>query len=362
MSALPPAVDATALRSFLSTELGEPVTGVEVLGDGLNLVLAVETDADSYTLRRANPPRHTICINDVEREYGILRRLADTPVPAPEPVLFSEDESLVDGPFLVATHLDGETVPLGSDLPERFGSPEGRARLADLLVDTLADVHAVDVGPFDGVCARYTPRELVERAVGQLDDATGVTGRDLPRLRSVGDWLLANAPATSATTFVHGDFRPGNLLFTGDEQPEVTGVLDWETAMLGDPLVELGYLLLRWRDDGDPRPSLAGLESKYPEHDALDDIRRRNEHGLAPFTTAPGSPTRRELVARYETLTDIAYEHDRFYRGYAAFVLGTVWEDLYRHQLEAGGDVDGEPYVEYMGLLAEHVVDGTLGL
>ncbi|WP_255198554.1 phosphotransferase family protein [Halorarius litoreus] len=357
------AVDTTALESVLSAALEVSVTGVEPLGDGLNLVLAISTASQGqYLLRRANPPRETICVNDVETEFEILRRLEPTRIPAPKPVLFSADESVVGGPFFVATHLDGETVPLGSDLPERFQTEAARARVADELVATLADVHAVDTEPFDGVCERYTPRELVERAVGQLDDATRVTGRDLPRLRAVGDWLLNHAPAPAEATLVHGDFRPGNVLFAEAADPHITGVLDWETAMLGDPLVELGYLLLRWRDAGDARPSLDGLEARYDDADALADIRRRNERGLAPFTAAPGSPTRREVVAQYEHRTGRTYEHDRFYRGYAAFVLAVVWEDLYRHRLAAGGAADGEPYVEYMSLFAEHIVDGRFDL
>lgn len=362
MTEFEPDVDVAALQSYLSTELGEPVVGIEPLGDGLNLVLAVSTEvADrDYVLRRANAPRHTICVNDVEREYEVVRRLEDTTVRAPEPVLFCADDSLVGGPFLVATHLDGETVPLGSALPERFQRPAARERVADLLVETLAGVHSVDPAPFEDACVRLTPREQVDRAVALLDDATSVTGRAVPRLRSVADWLRANAPDAPTTTLVHGDFRPGNLLFAGTDRPEVTGVLDWETATLGDPLTDLGYLLLRWRDEGDAPPSLGGLEARYPDNEALDDLRHRNEWGLAPFTGQPGSRSRRELVARYEALTGIEYAHDRFYRALAAFVLATVWEDLDRHRIESGGDSDGAPYVDYMGLLAAQIVDGEL--
>ncbi|MFC4551309.1 MULTISPECIES: phosphotransferase family protein [Halorussus] len=357
-------VDAAALESYLSAELGAAVNGTEVLHDGLNLVVAVSTvaDGDAYVLRRPKKLRDASYMNGIEREYRVLERLAETEVPTPEPVAFCTDESVLGGPFFVITRLDGAAVPLGSDLPERFQNPEARGRVADLLVDTLAEIHSVDVDPFEGVCDRVTPREQVVRATERLDETTGVTGRELPTLRSVGDWLLENAPSDPEITLVHGDFRPGNVLFAGADRPEITGVLDWETAMLGDPLTELGYLLLRWRDDGDLTPSLAELRARYDNEDAIRDLEERNEEGLAPFTARAGSPRRRELVARYERRTGRSFSNERFYRAQAAFLLATVWEDLHRHRLEAGAASDWEPYVDYASMLAHSIVKGDLRL
>ncbi len=355
-------LDTAALESYLSRELDETVTGADLLADGLNTIVVISTaEAESaYTLRRPNKLRDAGYMTDLATEYRVLELLRDTPVPAPEPVLFCDDASVFDDRFFVVTHLDGEVVPLGSDLPERFRNPEARRGVADGLVDALADVHAVDVERFEGVCEHWTPREQVAQAIDRLDRATEVTGHEVPTLRSVGDWLLANAPSPPERTPVHGDFRPGNVLF-GD-RPEVTGVLDWESAMLGDPLTELGYLLLRWRDDGDPTPSLDGIEDRHPDDDAIADLREDDERGMAPFTGKPGSPSRRELVARYEERTGISYEHDRFYRAQSAFLLATVWSDLHRHHAERGEDSGLEPYVEYVALLADSIADGEFPL
>lgn len=352
-------VDTTDLESYLAGELGETVSGVEVLDDGLNLLLDVSTAGGrTYVLRRPNKLRHTSYIIDLKREYEVMRRLDDTPIPAPTPVLFCDDESVLGERFFVMTHLDGAVVPLGSDLPERFRDAESRARVADLLVDTLAGIHGVDAGQFEGVCERLTPREQVERCADRLDEATSVMGRELPTLRGVEDWLRENAPSNPGASLLHGDFRPGNVLFAGTDRPEVTGVLDWETAMLGDPRTELGYLLLRWRDDGDPTPSLDELETRYPDADAMRELREVNENGLAPFTARAGSPGRREVVARYEEATGIPFESDRFYRAHAAFMLATVWADLHRHRIEAGAETDWEPHVEYMSMLADGIASG----
>lgn len=354
-------LDTAALASYLARELGVEVTDVEVLGGGLNVNAAVSTadEANAYVLRRPNDLRDESYIVDLATEYRVLELLRDTPVPAPEPVLRCEDESVVGDQFLVTTYLDGAAVPLGSALPERFRTPAARRRVAFDLVDALADVHSVDAERFEPVCDRLTALDQVERSVDQLEAVARATGREWPTLWSVADWLRENAPAETETTLVHGDFRPGNVLFAGTDQPEISGVLDWETAMLGDPLTELGYLLLRWRDDGDPTPDLAAIDATDA---VLERLAERNERGLAPFTGNPGSPSRRDLVARYEDRTGRSFEHDRFYRAHAAFMLATVWADFHRLQVAAGTESNWPPHVEYVATLADSIARGDFEL
>jgi aminoglycoside phosphotransferase (APT) family kinase protein len=354
----PTEFDAAVLQSSLSANLGERVTGTEVLEEGLNLIVGISTELDeeAYVLRRPNKLREVEYMIALEREWAVMRRLEPTELNTPDPVLYCDDESILGKPFFVMTRLDGETVPLGSDLPERFRNPESRERVASRVIDTLTQMHSLDAGPFEDVCDRLTPREQVLRAADRLDEATKVTGRDLHTLRSVEEWLLENAPADPETTLVHGDFRPGNLLFAEADRPEVTGVLDWETAMLGDPLTELGYLLLRWRDDGDPTPSIDELEARYSNEAELEYLREVNENGLAPFTSKPGSPTRRQVVARYEEQTGLTFENERFYVALAAYLLATVWEDLHRDRVESGGESDWLPHIDYVSMLAESIV------
>ena len=358
-------VDTAALESYLSGELDAAVVGSEVLHDGLNLSIAISTaEADrAYVIRRPNKLRHTGLFNKLENEYGLLQRLDETAIRTPAPVLFCNDTSIIGDSFFVTTYLDGTPIRLGSDLPERFRDTRSRGQVADCLVDTLAEIHSLDTEPFENICEHQFPREQVARTTERLDEATNVTGHELPTLRSVGRWLRRNAPSGSATTLVHGDFRPSNVLFSGADQPAITGVLDWETALLGDPLTEVGYLLLRWRDDDDPILPLDELETKYPNEDAMQEVRAANEHGLSPFTAKPGSPSRRELVARYEDRMGTVFENERFYRAHAAFGLATVWEDIHRHRVEAGAEPDERPiWIEYVSMIADGIVSGELGL
>lgn len=361
-------VDAASVESSLESTLDVEVVDVELLHDGLNRSLAVSTPGEerAYVLRRPNELRDTGSFVDLSTEYAVLDRLRATPVPAPEPVCVCEDASVLGDPFLVTTYLDGEVVPLGEDLPARFRTPAARERLATELVGTLADLHTVDVDRFADICARRTPRDQVAEVADRIDGATRVTGHDPPALREAVDWLRRHVPADREAALVHGDYRPGNVLFGGDDRPTVTGVLDWETPFLGDPRTELGYLLLRWRDAGDPTVSLddLALDREEVTDEDVRWLRACNERGLAPFTGDPGSPTRRELVARYEDATGIEFAHDRFYRALGAVTLASVWADLHRLRVEAGDDPapSTDPRVEYLALVADRIIGGELVL
>ena len=353
-------LETSLLETYLTAELGVDVVGTEVLSDGLNLAVAVATadDPRAYVVRRPNKLRESGLFVPIDEEYAVLERLDETAVPTPSPVAFCEDESVLGDAFVVTTYADGVPFPRGSDLPERYRTESARRRIGERLVDALATIHSLDTDPFERVCEHQTPRDQLSRAVARLDVASDVTGHEYGRLRDVADWLRGNLPTSPTTTLVHGDFRAGNALFAGTDDPELTAILDWETAMLGDPLTELGYFLLDWRDESDPVLPLDDIEADCSDEEALRDVRRMNERGLSPYTADPGSPSRRELVARYEERAGIVFEHEQFYRAKAAFMLATVWADLDRHRVESGGAVTRDPYVDYMATVAQHVAEG----
>ncbi|AEH36835.1 phosphotransferase family protein [Halopiger xanaduensis] len=356
--------DATELESYLAAELDVDVTATERLHEGLNVSVAISTAEakNAYVLRKPDKLRDTGAFNSLRREFDVLQLLEETTGAAPEPVLLCEDDSIVGAPFLLTTYLEGEPVRLGSYLPERFRNPDARRTVSGRLIETLAELHSADAEPFEEVCERRRPQAQLAHGVDRLEAVTSETDLEPRGLWDVADWLERNVPTGSRATLVHGDYRPSNVLFAGDDHPELSGVLDWETAFLGDPVTELGYLLLRWRDDGDPTPSLGDIEARHSNDDVRRDLRRINERGLAPFTNEPGSPSRRELVARYEERTGFTVENERFYLALAAFLLATVWADVHRHQIESGTESTKEPYVEYLSMIADSIVSGDFEL
>lgn len=356
-------IDHDRLQAALSTVLDGRVVDTQVVHEGLNttITVATETADPAYVLRKPDGLRDTALFNDIGREYRILERLADTHLPTPEPVAFCGDASLLGEPFLVTTHLAGREVPMGERLEDRFPTADARRQFAHRLVDTLAEIHTLDVGRVDGVCDHQPPLYQVDRAVERLDGATAVTGREVPELRRVVDWLHDHPPADGPTALMHGDFKPGNLLVAGGADPAVTAVLDWEAAALGDPRTELGYLLLYWRDADDPTRSLRELEETHGS-EAVAEVRAIDREGFYPFTTLAGSPTRRALVERWEDRSGLRFDDDRFFRAHGALMLATVWEDLHRHAVEAGEPSDYPGLADYVARVAGEIVDGQVAL
>lgn len=355
MVATPDDAELNGLLDHLDGVLPDEPVDAEVVQNGLNLSVAVSTSAGrTHIVRRPNKFRETKSFNDLRTEFTVLERLGPTSVPAPTPVHFCDDESILGDPFIVMSHLDGEIIPLGDDPPNRFRHPAARERIAAQLLANLGHIQAMTADHWSDVLERVPIDVQVARTIDRLEEVTAVTDHRPAVLWDLADWLRDTTPADAPVTFCHGDYRPSNTLFDGEQRPTLTGVLDWETAFLGDPSTEMGYLLLRWRDPGDPTPSLDDISVSCTD-DVLADLQETNRRGLAPFTSRPGSPRRADLIERYERITGVPYHHDRFYRAFAAFMLATVWADLHRYEFQHGGSSKWPPYVEYMGLLGRTI-------
>ncbi len=247
---------------------------VTPIGEGhSNVTFALSTDV---VLRR--PPRGPLppSAHDVLREARLLGALEDTPVRVPKVLGACDDEGVIGAPFYVMERVAGEVI--ADSIPEPLDTPEQRGLLADELIDALVELHGVDWTRL-GLEGFGKPTGYLER---QLRRFTGLwehnRTRDLPQVEEVGRWLAANLPESGPATIVHGDFRLGNTMFAPNAPADLVAILDWEMATIGDPLADIGYLLMHWTEPGDTL----------------------GKFNLNNVTLQPGFPTRAELVARYE--------------------------------------------------------------
>lgn len=359
-----PGLNLDHLESYLAESIDEQVTDTAVLADGLNKVIRVATSEDpaAYVVRVTVKGRDDEGFVEISTEHAILERLEPTDVPAPGAIHFCADESVLGAPFSVIEYVDGEGIDWGNSLPEGYRNERSREVLGIQLINAMGVLHSFDIEEFVDVCDSVPPQTQVERNVAQLEAATSITGHDPPDLWRVAEWLQSNAPNRSASALVHGDYKPDNVFFTWSDEPAIEAIVDWETTMLRDPRTELGYFLFYWREADDPSPALDGLETRHPDA-VLTDIYERERTGFWPFTQQAGSPSRQELVQRWENVTGRVYDHDRFYRAFGAFMLATVWEGLYADSLERNEDDAGwEAHIEYIARLAKAIIDGDMPL
>lgn len=240
----PPGLDLDRLRGLLDGErpglVHGPLTGRLIEGGRSNLTYAVSDGTSKWVVRRP-PLGHVLATaHDMKREYRVISALHPTNVPVPRPVLLCEDEEVLGSPFYVMEYVEGTPYRTADQLAPL--GPE-RTRGAVLsLVDTLVELHAVDpaeVGLADfGRPEGFLDRQL--RRWGKQLDAS--RNRELAGIDELHAALGRELPRSPAPAVVHGDYRLDNVLIGEDDG--IRAILDWEMSTLGDPLTDLGLLVM----------------------------------------------------------------------------------------------------------------------
>ena len=272
-----------------------------------NLTYLLRAGSRELVLRRPPIGAAVKSGHDMGREHRILSRLHAVYGKAPRPLAYCDDPGVLGAPFYLMERLEG--VILRPQMPAAmYPSPERMAAIADGLIETLAELHAVDYEAA-GLAELGRPDGYVRRQVdGWVGRYEKAQTDDIPEMTEVAAWLDARAPAESAAALIHNDFKYDNLVLDPEEGTRVIAVLDWEMATLGDPLMDLGTSLGYWVDPDDP-PELRRL-------------------ALSP-TLLPGNPTRAELVERYASVSGREIADPVFYYVYGLFKIAVIVQQIY---------------------------------
>ncbi len=249
------ALDAVA-RWMTEQGLGEgPLQDVTaVTGGTQNVMLRFTRSGRPYVLRRG--PRHLRPRTNsvILRETRVLAALAGSDVPHPRLIATCEDTGVLgDAVFYLMEPIDGFNA--GEGLPPlHAGNPEVRYGMGLSMADALARLGAVDhvavgladFGKPDGFLERQVPRWLSELESYQEYD--GYPGPDIPGIVEVSGWLERHRPTQWTPGIMHGDYHAANVMFSRTG-PDVVAIVDWEMCTIGDPLLDLGWLLATWRQD-----------------------------------------------------------------------------------------------------------------
>ncbi len=234
-----------------------PVTSVQQLTGGTqNNVFLMTRNGGSFVMR--SPPRHQRAnSNDTMlREARVLKALAGSDVPHPRFFAVCEDLGVIGACFYLMEPLEGYS-PRGP-LPGRYATEQSwRRQMGIEFVRAAAAISRLDYKAI-GLEGYGKPQDWharqVDRWRSQLDGYNklpGYVGITLPHVDEVGRWLKDNMPEDRRMGLIHGDFQFPNAMFSLAE-PKISGVIDWELSSLGDPIMDLGYVLASWLEPGDP--------------------------------------------------------------------------------------------------------------
>ena len=316
--AVPDGIDAGGVTAWLQTHAPDAVPPLRfslIAGGRSNLTYTVTDSAGQrFVLRR--PPLGPLLptAHHMGREHRIMAALADSPVPLPPIVGLCTDEAVTGAPFYVMRFVDGLILrePESVDpVPEPV-----RVAAAESLIDVLAALHDVDpdavglgdLGRKDG----YVERTL-RRWRGQWDKSKT---REIPLVEEVADRLAASIPAPGPARIVNGDYRLDHTIISPDDG-SVRAVLDWELCTLGDPLADVGMLLVYWTE---PDDDFAAVFSA---------------------TACPGFPGRKDVAARYAAASGRDLSELDYYVALAYWKIATILEGVYaRYSSGAYGTTD----------------------
>jgi aminoglycoside phosphotransferase (APT) family kinase protein len=245
-----------------------------VIPGGLsNLTYIVSDGVQRFVVRRP-PLAHVLpTAHDMAREHTMLQALAETPIPVPRVLAYSADATVIGAPFYVMEYVEGHVVR--DRLPSEFAdTPATRRGMSAALIDTLVALHALDPNQI-GLGGFGHPEGFLVRQVRRWwQQWEASKTRELPPMDELHRRLEATVPAQSPPGIVHGDYRLDNVMYAPADPGRVVAVLDWEMSTIGDPLCDLGLLLVYWADTAEESAARALHGSSVTMEDGF--LRRRD--------------------------------------------------------------------------------------
>jgi len=314
-------IDVTRVSAWFADHVASvtlPLRFELIAGGRSNLTYRVTDAAGRLFALRRPPLSHVLpTAHDMAREHRVISALGATPVPVPTTIGLCEDPAVNERPFYVMEFVEGHILR-DAGAAEAALDEAGRRRAGESIAETLAALHAVDVdavglGDFakrDGYIERQLRRWYEQFRNSQVEgsDTASVVG-------AVHDRLAADIPPQVGSTIVHGDYRLDNTVLGDDGR--VRAVLDWEICTLGDPLADVGLLMVYWTDPGDEAAIV----------------------GVSP-TAVPGFPGRAEMRERYAAASGRDLSRLDFYVAFGYWKLACIIQGVYARYV--GGATAGD--------------------
>jgi aminoglycoside phosphotransferase (APT) family kinase protein len=308
------------LEAYLaSRSVADPPFSIELITGGRSNITYSLTDSSGRKLVLRRPPLAEVLetAHDMRREWRVISALFPTEVPVPRPVHYCDDPGVIGAPFYLMEYVEGAVLRDAESVRRHLPSLDARRRAGMELIGVLSRLHAIDpdevglgdLGKREGYLDRQIRRWWTQFQATHMpgDDTIGIVG-------AVQEKLARSLPTQQRCSIVHGDYRLDNAVV--GEDGSIRAVLDWEICTLGDPLADVGLLMVYWAEPGDPNPLLA----------------------LAA-TSQPGFPTRAELLEEYERLSGLDLHLLGYYVAFGYWKLACILQGVY-HRYRKGAHPD----------------------
>ena len=299
-----------SLETYLRNAMDLPKTHLEILqfpSGYSNLTYLLKFGKKELVLRR--PPKGVKIKSghDMGREFRILSGLNPIYKKVPKPFLFCEDQSIIGAPFYIMERMNG-VIFRGHTPKDQLPDSNQMRNLSEALVNTLVEIHSLDyhaaglenLGRPDG----YIKRQIEGWTKRYINAKTD----ELKSLEKTYTWLNNNIPPEQKSAFIHNDFKYDNLIISQNKDFKIKGILDWEMATLGDPLMDLGTTLGYWIQESDP------------------DFLKENSMNI---TLVKGNLTRSQLVENYAQKSNIIMGNILFYYVFGLFKIAAIIQQIY---------------------------------
>src|SRR5277367_6343131 len=272
-----------------------------------NLTYSLQIGLRELVLRRPPFGNKVKSAHDMGREFRVLSKLHAHYPPAPEVLVFCDDDSVLGSPFYLMEPIDG--IILRREIPPELDfSPDVARRVSESFIDNFALLHALDYNAI-GLADLGKPQGYLERQVrGWIERYHGSKTQEIPEVEAISKWIQRHMPPSSGAALIHNDYKYDNIVLDPNDLSRIIGVLDWEMCTIGDPLTDLGTALAYWVDANDP-PEI--LETRWGP------------------TSYPGSLTRAQLVQRYAQKTGRNVSEIAFYLVFARFKIAVIVQQIY---------------------------------
>ncbi len=267
--------------------------------------LILGKDQQEYVLRRPPFGAKIKTAHDMGREFKVLSLLQPYFDKIPQPIIHCEDENIIGSPFYMMTRLKG--IILRNKIPEGMDLSEEKFRnLSISTVETMAQLHTINLKE-TGLISFGKPEGYIQRQVeGWTKRYYKSQTDDIREMDILGNWMKDNMPNDTSASFIHNDYKYDNIVLSPDDFT-IQGVLDWEMATVGHPLMDLGTSLAYWAEEKD------------------DDLLK-----FFSLTWMKGNLNRKEVVELYREKTGKEIKDILFYYIFGIYKICVIGQQIYK--------------------------------